>query len=232
LVVWRFHRHSPPGRSHRRCPWSDLVSSGSPDDQRNLTAATRRGLNEAGYVEGQNLTIEYRWAEGRYDRLPGLAAELVNRQVALIIAAGGSDPGRAAKAATSTIPIVFITAADPVTTGIIASLSRPEGNVTGINMIGASLEGKRLELLREVVPQASIMGVLINPKYPRQRSRPRKCRRQPPGSGRNWCCSTPARNRKLKPASPPCAEGRSRAGLQRPVLRIVSREARGFGAPP
>lgn len=147
-------------------PLIGFLGSGSPDDQKNLTAAARQGLKEAGYTEGQNLTIEYRWAEGRYDRLPALAAELVNRQVALIIAAGGSDPGRAAKAATSTIPIVFITAADPVKTGLVASLNRPEANVTGIGMIGSTLEAKRLELLHEVVPQASSIGVLINPNYP------------------------------------------------------------------
>jgi putative ABC transport system substrate-binding protein len=146
-----------------------FLHSGSPDDQVNLVAATRRGLEEAGYAEGRNLRIEYRWAEGRYDRLPGLAAELVNRQVALIVAAGGSDPGRAAKAATSTIPIVFITAADPVRTGLVASLNRPEANVTGISMVGATLEAKRLELLHEMVPQASAIGVLINPKYPAAR---------------------------------------------------------------
>jgi putative tryptophan/tyrosine transport system substrate-binding protein len=143
-----------------------FLHSGSADDQVNLVAATRQGLKEAGYTEGQNVRIEYRWAEGRYDRLPGLAAELVNRQVALIIAAGGSDPARAAKAATSAIPIVFITAADPVRTGLVTSLSRPEANVTGISMIGSALEAKRLELLHELVPQASIIGVLINPKYP------------------------------------------------------------------
>jgi putative tryptophan/tyrosine transport system substrate-binding protein len=143
-----------------------LLHSGSADDQANLVAATRQALKEAGYTEGQNIRIEYRWAEGRYDLLPGMALELVDRRVALIIAAGGTDPARAAKAATSTIPIVFVSAADPVRAGLVASLSRPEGNVTGINMIGAMLEAKRLELLRELVPQASIIGVLINPKYP------------------------------------------------------------------
>jgi putative ABC transport system substrate-binding protein len=143
-----------------------LLHSGSADDQVNLVAAARQGLKEAGYTEGQNVRIEYRWAEGRYDLLPGMAAELVDRRVALIIAAGGTDPARAAKAATSTIPIVFVSAADPVRAGRVASLSRPEGNVTGINMIGAMLEAKRLELLHELVPQASIIGVLINPKYP------------------------------------------------------------------
>jgi putative ABC transport system substrate-binding protein len=143
-----------------------LLHSGSADDQVKLVAATRQGLKEAGYTEGQNLAIEYRWADGNYDRLPGMAAELVDRRVALIIAAGGTDPARAAKAATSSIPIVFVSAADPVRAGLVASLSRPEGNVTGVNMIGASLEAKRLELLRELVPQASTIGVLINPKYP------------------------------------------------------------------
>jgi putative tryptophan/tyrosine transport system substrate-binding protein len=142
------------------------LGSGFAEDQKNLVAATLLGLKEAGYVEGQNLTVEYRWAEGHYDRLPALAAELVNRPVALIVAAGGSDPGRAAKAATSRIPVVFITAADPIKAGLVASLSRPEGNVTGISMIGSTLEAKRLELLHEMLPQAATIGVLINPRYP------------------------------------------------------------------
>jgi putative ABC transport system substrate-binding protein len=137
-----------------------LLHGGSADDQANLVAAARQGLKEAGYTEGRNIRIEYRWAEGRYDLLPGMAAELVDRRVALIVAAGGTDPASAAKAATSIIPIVFVSAADPVRAGLVASLSRPEGNVTGINMIGAMLEAKR----RELVPQASIIGVLINPK--------------------------------------------------------------------
>ena len=143
-----------------------LLHSGSADDQAKLVAATRQSLKEAGYTEGQNLTIEYRWAEGKYDRLPQMAAELVERGVALIVATGGTDPARAAKAATSTIPIVFVSAADPVRAGLVASLNRPEGNVTGINMVGAALEAKRIELLRELLPQASVIGVLINPKYP------------------------------------------------------------------
>jgi putative ABC transport system substrate-binding protein len=142
------------------------LGSGYAEDQKSLVAATLLGLKQAGYVDGQNLTVEYRWAEGDYGRLPALAAELVNRPVALIIAAGGSDPGRAARAATSRIPIVFISAADPVKDGLIASLNRPEGNVTGISMIGSTLEAKRLELLHEMLPQVTTIGVLINPKYP------------------------------------------------------------------
>jgi putative ABC transport system substrate-binding protein len=153
-------------RAQQSMPVIGYLGSGYAEDQKNLVAATLQGLKEAGYVEGQNLTVEYRWAEGHYERLPTLAAELVNRPVALIIAAGGSDPGRAAKAATSRIPIVFITAADPIKAGLVASLNRPEGNVTGISMIGSTLEAKRLELLHEMLPQATTVGVLINPKYP------------------------------------------------------------------
>ena len=154
-------RAQQPGR-----PVIGYLGSGFAEDQKSLVAATLLGLKEAGYVEGQNLTVEYRWAEGDYGRLPALAAELVNRPVALIIAAGGSDPGRAAKAATSRIPVVFISAADPIKAGLIASLSRPEANVTGINMMGATLEAKRLELLHEMLPRVTTFGVLINPKYP------------------------------------------------------------------
>ena len=151
-------------------PVIGYLGSGLADDQASLVEATRRGLKEAGYVEGQNLTIEYRWAEGHYDRLPAFATELVRRPVALIIAAGGSDPARAAKHATSAIPIVFITAADPIKTGLVASLNRPEANVTGISLIGSALEAKRLELLHEMLPQVSVIGVLINPKYPAART--------------------------------------------------------------
>ena len=142
------------------------IGSGVPNDQINLVNATLQGLKEAGFTEGQNLRVEYRWAEGDYNRLPALAQELVDRKVLLIIAAGGSDPGRAAKAITSTIPIVFITAADPVRTGLVASLNRPEANLTGVAMVGAMLESKRLELLHELVPQVSVIAALVNPAYP------------------------------------------------------------------
>jgi putative ABC transport system substrate-binding protein len=151
--------------AQRTKPVVGYLGSGSADDQQNLVAATLQGLKEAGFTAGENVAVEFRWADGHYERLPALAEELVKRPVSLIIAAGGSDPGRAAKAATSTIPIVFITAADPIKAGLVANLNRGEGNVTGISMIGSTLEAKRLELLHEMLPQASI-GVMINPGYP------------------------------------------------------------------
>ena len=126
----------------------------------------RQGLKEAGYIEGQNVAIEYRSAEGHYDRLPDLAADLVGRKVAVIIAAGGTDPAKAAEAATATIPIVFISVTDPVNAGIITSLSRPGGNVTGVSLLGTALETKRLGLLNEIVPGTASIGVLVNPGYP------------------------------------------------------------------
>jgi putative ABC transport system substrate-binding protein len=125
-----------------------------------------KGLAEAGFVEGQNLRLEYRWAEGRYERLPMLAVELIERRPTLIVAAGGNVTALAVKAATSTIPVVFAAGGDPVKSGLVASLNRPGGNLTGVALFIAELAAKRLELLREVAPKSARIGVLMNPNNP------------------------------------------------------------------
>jgi putative ABC transport system substrate-binding protein len=127
------------------------------------TAWFDRGLNETGFANGQNVAIEYRWAEGQYDRLPALAADLVRRQVAVILSSGGTPPLRAAMAATSAIPIIFSLAGDPVKQGIVSSMNRPGGNVTGVTFTTDPLGAKRLELLRELVPNARLIALLVNP---------------------------------------------------------------------
>jgi len=140
-----------------------FLSSGSPGPFAPLVAAFRQGLSETGYVEGQTVAIEYRWAEGSYDRLPALAADLVGRKVDVIAASGGPLPALAAKSATSTIPIVFSSGVDPVESGLVASLARPGGNLTGFTILSLELMPKRLELLSELVPQASVFALLVNP---------------------------------------------------------------------
>jgi len=146
-------------------PVVGVLYSGSSEMFSTLMAAFRQGLDEAGYVEGRNVALEIRLADGHYDRLPSLAAELVRRQVAVIVTAGGQNSAFAAKASTATIPIVFTTGGDPVRSGLIVSLNRPGGNVTGVTNLTAELEPKRLEILREVVPAAQRIAVLVNPAY-------------------------------------------------------------------
>jgi putative ABC transport system substrate-binding protein len=146
-------------------PVIGVLSGRSLDDSKEFVAALAQGLHEAGFFERQNVAIEYRWAENHIDRLPALAAELVRRQVSVILAVGGVPPTQAAKAATSTIPIVFIVGADPIKLGLVASLNRPGGNVTGVTILSGALTAKRLELLRELRPQASV-ACLVNPSSP------------------------------------------------------------------
>ena len=142
-------------------PLVAFLNGASPDGYAPYVAAFRQGLKEAGFVEGQNVAIEFRWVEGQYDRVPAMVAELVRRRVAVIVA---NSPGNlAAKAATTTIPIVFTTASDPVQIGLVASLSRPGGNVTGVTVLGVEVAPKRLELLHELVPTATAIAVLVNP---------------------------------------------------------------------
>ena len=144
-------------------PVIGFLSSGSPGPFAPFVAAFHQGLSETGYVEGQTVAIEYRWAEGSYDRLPALAADLVGRKVDVIAASGGPLPALAAKSATSTIPIVFSSGVDPVERGLVASLARPGGNLTGFTIMSLELMPKRLELLSELVPQASVFALLVNP---------------------------------------------------------------------
>jgi putative ABC transport system substrate-binding protein len=129
-------------------------------------SSVRQGLGDSGLTEGRNFAIEYRWAEGQNNRLPALAADLVRQRVAIIFTVGGTAPPLAAKEATSTIPIVFISAADPIKAGLVSSLNRPGGNITGVTLLGTDLEAKRLEILRRIAPNAGLIGVLVNPTYP------------------------------------------------------------------
>jgi len=146
-------------------PVIGFMSSRSPEDSQTVLAAFRKGLSEGGQVEGKNVVIEFRWARGDFGRLPAFATELVSKRVAVIVAAGGDVSGLAAKAATSTIPIVFASA-DPIKSGLVASLNRPVENATGVYILANALESKRLGLLHELFPSATPFGVLLDPKFP------------------------------------------------------------------
>jgi putative ABC transport system substrate-binding protein len=146
-------------------PVIGFLSSRSPGESADLVAAFRRGLAEGGYVEGQNVSLEFRWGEGRYERLAGYAAELVRRAVTVIVTAGGDPAAQAAKGATATIPIVFVSGSDPVKVGLVASLNRPGGNITGVHMLILGLGAKRLGLLHELMPAVNLVGILVNPNF-------------------------------------------------------------------
>jgi len=147
-------------------PVVGLLHATSSDYFAPFADAVRQGMRESGVIEGRDATIEYRWAEGQNDRLPALAADLVRERVAVILAVGGTAPALAAKEMTSTIPIVFLSAADPIKAGLVAGLNRPGGNITGISFLGTALEAKRLEILQKLVPGAALIGVLVDPTYP------------------------------------------------------------------
>jgi len=159
-ATWPVAARSQPAST----PVIGYLYSGSPAEVAHLLAAFRRGLGDVGYIEGRNIAIEYRWAQNQYDRLPALAAELVRKPVAALFA-GAPPAAMAAKAATATIPIVFTSGADPVRLGLVASLNQPGGNVTGISILNVELGPKRLELLHEMVPGATMIALLINPTY-------------------------------------------------------------------
>lgn len=158
-LVWPFGARA----QQSSVPVVGYLSSGSPAAFAPMVAAFRRGLAEAGIVEGKGFTIDFRWAEGQYDRLPSFASDLVRQNVAVIVATGGSDPVLAAKAATPVIPIVFTGGLDPVKLGLVVSLARPGGNATGVINVAPDLNTKRLEILRQLVPKANIIAVLKNP---------------------------------------------------------------------
>jgi putative ABC transport system substrate-binding protein len=153
-------------RAQQPMPVVGFLSSRSPGESASMLVAFRDGLRESGFVEGQNLAITFRWAEGHYDRLPALVAELIDLRVTVLFAAGGPPSALAAKAATSTIPIVFSAVNDPERIGLISSLNRPGGNVTGMSMFTSGIAGKSVELLKEIVPKATAIAYLVNPSNP------------------------------------------------------------------
>jgi ABC-type uncharacterized transport system substrate-binding protein len=147
-------------------PVIGFMSGRGAKDSEYLVAAFRQGLAETGFVEGQTVTIEYRWADGDYDRMPALAADLVSKKVAVLIGVGGDVSAAAAKKATATIPVIFGMGTDPVKAGLVASFNRPGGNTTGFTLWTSEMESKRLGLLREIVPAVQLIGILVNPKFP------------------------------------------------------------------
>jgi putative ABC transport system substrate-binding protein len=157
-------------------PLVGFISSRSPREAASALQAFRQGLGEAGYFEGKNVRIEYRWAEGHYERLPALAAEMVSLDVAVLAATGGEPSALAAKAATVTTPVVFTLGGDPVEAGLVASLNLPGGNITGTTIMTAEMGLKRLELVRRLLPNADAVAILVNPRFAASRPRRATCR--------------------------------------------------------
>jgi putative ABC transport system substrate-binding protein len=153
-------------RAQQAMPVIGFMNGRSPEDAAHLVAAFRQGLREAGFVEGQNVAIEYRWGLGQYDRMPALAADLVNRRVAVLVGNGGDVSAVAAKQASATIPVVFGMGGDPVKARLVESLNRPGGNATGFTLLTSEMEPKRLGMLHDLMPGAAIIGVLLNPNFP------------------------------------------------------------------
>jgi putative tryptophan/tyrosine transport system substrate-binding protein len=152
-------------RTQQPAPVVGVLAAPAPQPLRDQITAFRQGMNQSGYIEGENVTVEYRWAEGHYDRLPAMANELIARGAAVIVALAPAAAA-AAKAATETIPIVFVIGADPIELGLVRSLNQPGGNITGVNFLINALGGKRLQLIRELVPRANAIGLLVNPSAP------------------------------------------------------------------
>ncbi len=173
-------------------PVIGMLNSGTAEPRRDQIDGFIRGLKETGFVPGQNVTILNRGADDRYDRLPALAADLVRQRVAVIATVGGPVAALAAKAATATIPIVFAAVSDPVKNGLVASLNRPGGNVTGNAGLTIELDAKRLEILSELAPTAKIFGALVNPNRRASKFRSRTCTRQQRPPAANWSCFAPA----------------------------------------
>jgi putative ABC transport system substrate-binding protein len=165
--MWTLDAHA----QQSAIPVIGFLSSASPKAYAGRVAGFCKGLNESGYIDGQNVTIEFRWAQGQYDLLPVFAADLVRQKVAVIVSSGGDIAALSAKAATSSIPIVTVSGSDPVKAGLIASFNRPGGTVTGASFVATELETKRLEILRDMVPTAAVIGILINPTNPAAENR-------------------------------------------------------------